>query len=284
MRVAIVTMVYNERINLPIWVRHYSTHCPGATLFVIDHGSDDGSTGNLSDVNLIPLPHTPFDDQDRADFVSDFQRALLRFYDIFIYVDCDEMLVANPGNHASLASLLATMEGELIAPIGLNVQYIIGLDKPLDLDAPVLGQRRHVTFASSFCKPIITRTPVRWSTGFHWCDRIPAYHPDLYLFHLKKMDMQIALDRMRFTREMSWSERALRFGWAHGQRWSDEECRGTMFERWRRALDENGPGPFVFDFELRRLSESLQSSNGLFVGEHFAGPVCLAPTGFAHLI
>jgi hypothetical protein len=37
--VAIVTKVYNERINLPIWIRHYSAQCPDAALFVLDHGS-----------------------------------------------------------------------------------------------------------------------------------------------------------------------------------------------------------------------------------------------------
>src|SRR5208282_4196404 len=66
MQIAIVTMVYNERVNLPIWIRHYTNHCPGATLFVIDHGSDDGSTQGLIGVNLVPLPRTPFDDQIRV--------------------------------------------------------------------------------------------------------------------------------------------------------------------------------------------------------------------------
>src|SRR5438132_5203078 len=96
MKIAIVTMVYNERVNLPIWIRPYSAHCPGAALFVIDHGSDDGSTQGLPGINLIPLPRTPFDDQTRTEFVTDFQHALLRFYDIVIYTDCDDMLVADP--------------------------------------------------------------------------------------------------------------------------------------------------------------------------------------------
>ena len=67
MRAAIITMVYNERINLPIWIRHYTAHCPGATLFAIDHGSDDGSTRDLSGIKLIPLPRTAFDDQVRVE-------------------------------------------------------------------------------------------------------------------------------------------------------------------------------------------------------------------------
>jgi hypothetical protein len=118
MHVAVVTMVYNEGVNLPIWVRHYKAHCPGATLFVIDHGSDDGSTHGLPEVNLIPFPRTPFDDQTRAEIVTDFQHALLRLYDVVIYTDCDEMLVADPRIHASLGSFLASVESDAIASRG----------------------------------------------------------------------------------------------------------------------------------------------------------------------
>ena len=136
MRVAIVTMVYNERFNLPIWLRHYTAHCPGATLFAIDHGSDDDSTRNLSGVNVIPLPRTPFDDQIRAEFVGDFQRALLRFYDVFIFTDCDEMLVADPQKHASLASFLTAANSDVIAPIGLNVHHLPGIEAPIRFGCP----------------------------------------------------------------------------------------------------------------------------------------------------
>jgi Glycosyl transferase family 2 len=139
MHVAIVTMVYNERVNLPIWIRHYTRHCPGATLFVIDHGSDDGSSQGLSGVHLVPVPRTPFDDQTRTELVADFQHALLRLYDVVIYTDCDEMLVADPRLHASLASFLAGTNSDVIAPIGLNVHHLLGFEPPIDLSAPNLG-------------------------------------------------------------------------------------------------------------------------------------------------
>jgi hypothetical protein len=56
MNIAIVTMVYNESVNLPIWIRYYRRAAPSATLFVVDHASDDGSTDHIPEVNKLPLP------------------------------------------------------------------------------------------------------------------------------------------------------------------------------------------------------------------------------------
>ena len=168
MQIAIMTMVYNESINLPIWLRHYTAHCPGAILFVVDHGSDDGSTANRMGANLIRLPRSPFDDGDRAEAMSHLQKALLKFYDVVIFTDCDEMLVADPRWHPSLPTFLNEVHGEVVAPVGLNVQHIPDVDPPLDLTAPILGQRRHVEFGVAFCKPIVVRTPVTRAPGFHW--------------------------------------------------------------------------------------------------------------------
>jgi hypothetical protein len=196
-------MVYNERINLPIWIRHYSTHCPGAALFVVDHGSNDDSTRGLNGINLVPLPRSPLDDRQRAQFVSDFQHALLRFYDVVIYTDCDEMLVADPREHVSLASFLVATRSEVIAPTGLQLLHLPGIEPPIDLSAPILGQRSYVKFRADLCKPSITREPLHWDLGFHFCDRMPDYRTDLYQFHLSGMDAAVARERWELTRTMA---------------------------------------------------------------------------------
>jgi hypothetical protein len=284
MQIAIVTMAYNERVNLPIWMRHYTGHCPGATLFVIDHGSDDGSTRGLTGVNLVPLPRTPFDDQTRVEIVADFQHALLRVYDVVIYTDCDEMLVADPRKHESLAAFLATADSDAIAPIGLNVQHLPGIEAPIDLNAPVLGQRRYVRFASGMCKPSIARVPLSWTPGFHWCDRMPDYRTDLFQFHLKWMDKGTSLGRLHLTRGMMWSERALRNNWARRQRQSDEERIRDDFEGPAERFRVDGAAAFLFDGEVKRHLESLRVHDGLYQGEFFRGPIAEVPGDFHGLI
>jgi len=38
-----MTMVFNERIFLPIWLAHYGVQFGYENLFIIDDGSNDGS-------------------------------------------------------------------------------------------------------------------------------------------------------------------------------------------------------------------------------------------------
>ena len=283
MQIAIITMVYNEHANLPLWIRHYTSHCPGATLFVLDHGSDDGSTHGLTGVNLIPLPRTPFDDQTRVDFVADLQHALLRFYDVVICTDCDEMLVADPRKHASLASFLASTRSDVIAPVGLNVHHLRGIEAPIDLTAPILGQRRYVRFASGVCKPSIARIPLLWGPGFHWCDHAKDYRSDLYQFHLRRMDLALSLKRLQLTRGMAWSEQALRH-WAPRQRQTDEERVREEFDGPAEDFRTHGAAPFEFHTEMKRHFDSLRLCDGLYRGEFFRGPITRVPEAFFGLI
>ena len=66
MKIAVVTMVFNEREFLPIWLRHYGPQVGYENLFVIDDGSTDGSTNNECIINLIKKPHGVFDEEDRG--------------------------------------------------------------------------------------------------------------------------------------------------------------------------------------------------------------------------
>lgn len=284
MHVAIVTMVYNERVNLPLWVRHYTRHCPGAALFVMDHGSDDGSTNCVHGVSIVAFPRSPFDDQTRMELVADFQRALLRRYDIVIYTDCDEMLVADPQIHSSLAGFLGTVKSDVIAPVGVNLHHLLGTEPAIDLALPILGQRQYGRFASSMCKPSIARVPLHWVPGFHWCDQMADYRSDLYQFHLKWMDLEASLGRLRLTRSMAWSARALHHNWAPRQRQSDQERIREEFEAPAQSVTAHGAMPFEFADEMKRLAASVHLRDGHYQGDAFRGPVVRVPEVFFGLI
>ena len=284
MKLAVVTKVFNEHVNLPIWIRHYRKQCPDATLFVIDHGSTDGSTQGLHGVNVIPLPRTPYDDVTRVEFMADFHHALLKFYDMFVYTDCDEMLLADPRQYGSLGSYLAASTSEVIAPTGLHMLHVPQLDPPIDLAAPILGQRRFVWFGAGMCKPTITRVNLHWRPGYHCCDRMPDYRADLYQFHLATMDMELSLARLQLTRAMAWSGATLEAGHGGHQRISDAEHLQSAFLEPAHLVATQGAAEFRFEADLRRLIDSITVTDGFYVPRYFRGTMARVPDAFFGLI
>ncbi len=204
---AVVTMVYDEPIFLPLWVRHYCAQVAPGHLYVVDHGSDDGSTDParlVAGLNVVRIPRSPQDDDRRCRFISDFCAALLSWYESVIYVDVDEILVADPALHASLADYAAALDPQaVIAAIGLDVVHSPDDEPALDWSRPVSLQRHWLRFTSAMCKPVLIRRPVRWAPGFHNIDAPPRFD-ELFLFHLRYADLQSGLTRLTRTRRQAW--------------------------------------------------------------------------------
>jgi hypothetical protein len=206
MKVAAVTMVYNEAVFLPIWRRHYSRQVGAANCYVIDHGSDDGSTKNLGEVNVLRLPRSPHDDVRRAQFLSRFCTALLGYFSYVLHTDVDEIVAADPARHSSLAAYAASCPFDVVSAVGLNVLHL-DEEAAYDPGRGVLSQRSGVMFSSALCKPVLIRRPVQWSPGFHSADAAVQFD-DLFLFHLRYFDRTASLARLARTRTMPWADSA----------------------------------------------------------------------------
>jgi hypothetical protein len=206
-RVAAVTMAYNEPDFAPLWAAHYAAELGAANCFVVDHGSDDGSLAALGGVNVLRIPRSPQDDVRRARFVSGFCASLLTWYDAVLHTDVDEMLVADPAHHASLATYCAADTRPVVSAIGLDVVHVPEIERPLARALPVTRQRRWLRFSSAMCKPVLIRAPVEWAPGFHSVDADPVWG-GLYLFHLRYADLGRGLLRLAKTRAQPWQEEA----------------------------------------------------------------------------
>src|SRR3954467_12045620 len=124
MRIAACTMAYNESVYLPLWVRYYGSQIGNENIYVIDHGSTDGSVKDLpSGINVLKLPRTGFDEYPRTALINNIKNGLTQYYDKFLYTDCDEILVADPEKYNNLLDYCEVAEHEVIAPIGLNVYH-----------------------------------------------------------------------------------------------------------------------------------------------------------------
>jgi hypothetical protein len=192
-------MTYNEPDFVPIWTRHYARHVGAENCYVLDHGSDDGSTEGLGDINVMRLPRSPFNEPSRRRFVNAFCAGLLEYYDFVLHVDIDEIVLPDPRHHATLADYCAEPRGEVTNAIGLNVQHVPSQEPPLDLARPVSTQRRHVWLSSTMCKPLLIRQKVTWSVGGHCCE-YPVRFDGLFMFHLRWFDRGLGLRRLAKTR------------------------------------------------------------------------------------
>ena len=203
-RIAVVTMVYNEPVYLPIWQRHYSRQVGAENCYVIDHGSDPGLGVDHPGVQTIRLPRSPFDPILQYTFAERFCASLLCWYDWVLFCDADEILVADPAVAPSLAEYCRRPLPEVVTAIGLNVQHLPAEEPDFDPSRPVLQQRRWAFAASSMCKPLLIRRPVVWPGGAHSADA-PVAFDHLYMFHLRWFDMQQGLIRLAKTRSMAWA-------------------------------------------------------------------------------
>ena len=167
------------------------------TLFVIDDGSDDGSTAGLGSVKVMRQKKAPLDEPGRAARFSAIQSELLTQYDAVIIGDADELVVVDPALGLSLADYVEQRVPEFATTCGLNVMFDTETEPPLALDRPLFRQRRYVRFDRAYCKSLVSRVPLKWGPGFHNCNYLPDLRSDLLLVHLRAADPDIALDRLR---------------------------------------------------------------------------------------
>lgn len=207
MRVCAITNVYNEATNLPIWLKYYGSNFGLENCLIVDHGSDDGSTSGIGAASRINMPRDKFSDHRRAKFISELASSLLNIYDVVIYTDCDEILVADPAKYQSLNEFCQKMETQCATAIGLNVFQNVEREGAIDLKSKILHQRSFVQFVSPMCKSLIVREPIKWGAGFH-CANLPPSFGDLFLFHLRWMDVGECLKRLTITQKIKFEHNA----------------------------------------------------------------------------
>ncbi len=198
MRVAALTMSYNEPVWAKVWAKHYAGQLGAEHCTLLDHGSDDGSADGLP-VRVRRLKRSALSEAWRVAVVAEEVKSLLRHYDAVIYTDADELLVADPLHHAGLREFAAAMAEPVVTAIGLDLQHIPDLEPALDTAQPVGAQREWVRFSAALCKPVLVRRAVEWAPGFHCCDA-PMVLDRLYLLHMRYADLGAGLRRLERTR------------------------------------------------------------------------------------
>ena len=283
-KVAAFTTAYNDPTFLPIWLRYYGEALGGEqNLFVLDHGSDDGSTANLGLASKIRVPREEFDEDQRCTFVSRFHASLLCYYDVVIFSDPDEILIPDPEKYSGLRDFITQRCEQFVTAIGVEVQHIPDSENEINFNLPILRQRRYVRFAADYCKTLISRIPLIWRPGFHSCNYSPLIDRDLFLFHLKSIDRSLSVELLKRTRVYCWSERALKAGQAVQARMEDEEFLRKFFPFSSETIRSVPKVGFDFSDDLRRFTADRPNASQFFKGgvavipEKFAGTIKGSP-------
>lgn len=199
-RRAIFTMVRDEAVFLPIWLRYYSRHFSSRDMFVFDHGSTDGSVAAArSRFSFQPsrVDHPVFNDFAwYTGFIQDRQREFLQSYDVVVFAEADEILWHPSG----LGRYLTYFQRDAVRGTAWNLWHDRAREPDIDLRRRILSQRRYWVRNPEYDKALITRVPLHYAFGFHECAECLETDPQLVLLHLHTMDYQIGLQKHERTR------------------------------------------------------------------------------------
>jgi hypothetical protein len=251
-RGAVFTIAQNEIRFLPLWLGHYRRDFDAADIYVLDHGSTDGSTESLDQHCNVVAVHREksFDHMWLKGTVEDFQAFLLRSYETVLFAEVDEFVVADPDRYAGLGAYIEGLREPAACCTGYSVVQHPE-EPPLRFDAPVLPQRRYWHRSPKYSKRLIGRIPLAWNIGFHTEFNAPAIQPDphLYLIHLHRVDYEYCLERHRSSASRPWPEEDLQ--WNLG--WHQRVVEPDEFRHWFFHGDDLG------DPERERIPDRLRA-------------------------
>jgi hypothetical protein len=194
-RRAVLTMVHNEPVFLPIWLRYYSRFFGADDIYVLDNDTSDGSTEPDGFVRIA---------------------------------DVDEIVTPRP-ECGTLAEYIDRLDEEFVNCLGYELIHLVDREGPFDPSRAVLEQRGYWFLNHAYNKPALAMEPIRWVPGFHAReDGRTELDPDLCMIHLHRMDYEICLARHRYRRGRPWNERDLAENWARHNLIVDE----AEFARW----------------------------------------------------
>jgi hypothetical protein len=225
-RRAVLTIVHNEPVFLPLWLRYYSRFFAADDIYVLDHETADGSTSGPGFVR-IPVAHDRVDAAWMTGVLASAQRDLLERYDVVLVADADE-IVAPPPSWGTLGQYLDRFDEDFVNPLGYEILHLRDREPALSLNRPVMDQRGYWFANDGYDKPILATVPMEWTPGLHRsADGRHNYDPDLYLIHLRRMDYSICRARQRRLAAEEWARSDVERGWGNYNRLD-----GADYERW----------------------------------------------------
>jgi len=171
---AILTAFYPESFFVPLWQDYYALFFDYACMLTIEP-----ARFNFAAVTAAMNAKLP---------------ELLKYYDLVMVADIDEILVPDPERWRDLGEYLDHSQDEVIRCVGYNVIQM-PWQPAFDLEQRITDQRDSWQRDTLYDKPVITRKAIRYTDGNHLCDTASLQDPDLVMFHLRDADIVRTFER-----------------------------------------------------------------------------------------
>ena len=261
--IAVVTDAVSTGGWFPKWLDYYSRAVGRENIVVCCYS---GLRENFRKHGLKFVKEIGFNYNNdvRCDALSSIVQNLLSIYDLVIRVDTDEFIVPNPEKFQNLKAYLQEFSGPYVTARGFEVFECPG-ESPINLQQEILRQRRACYALTAMNKTCITRTPLKWDRGFHFCSRPPVFG-DLFLMHMKRADVRM---------QKSWAERMMASVTPNSFEWKYQKNNLEMVEKYntgrsRMEFEQKyGIGVMIRDSWNAQFMESMvyKPHKDLFAGE-----------------
>lgn len=207
MKTCVFTTVFEEEELFPHWISYYSKHFDD--VFVSVHRGNDSSFVNLKGSWKFSLIVDGIDefgrnvgDWEKTNiYVRNVQKELLKRYYWVLYAHADEFIVPNPDKYSSIRDYIYLLDKPFTYCTGYEPIHVDG-EPSIDWSKPLLEQRKFMYKENEYNKPLLSRVPLDWMNGFHRINDLDDLEkladPDLYLFHLQKIDVDMFNRRSTF--------------------------------------------------------------------------------------
>ncbi len=211
-RIAAITMARNDEFFLNRWIKYYGGQIGEENLHIYLDGTDQKTPALAGRANITKLPHKvearQKGDKTRILLLSDLAKKLFASgYDIVIGCDCDEFLIVDPAINKTLPEYLSELKyTTTVSGLGLDVGMDLNTEKALDMNAPLLTQRKYALMSTRYTKPVVLFRPATWGSGFHSV-KGKNFHIDknLYLLHFGSVDLDMIKSKLG-DRTPSWEQ------------------------------------------------------------------------------
>lgn len=197
---AVVSDALTSEFIFSKWYKYYSEMFGSDNIYLSTYKGCIGKFNGYQFGSLEVIGET-YNDDVRKDKINDLTRSLLNIYEVVIRVDVDEFLIPENTEYANLKEYLDLWEGQYITAKGFNL-FQLNSEETISFKKNLLQQRKYICATTSMNKTCVTRTPLKWGRGFHYCNALPKFD-ELLLIHTKRIDINMQVEWYKHMLETS---------------------------------------------------------------------------------